>query len=106
MEENKKELVDFVVTARPYKTTLTKKYQARTEWVAPIVGEVKSVLPGTIISLHVAVGDRVEIGQLLLIHEAMKMQNRIISPVVGTVVRIAVAEGERIAKDHIMVVIE
>ncbi len=106
MAENKKELVDFVVTARPYQTTLTKKYLARKEWVAPIAGEVKSVLPGTIISLHVAVGDKVEIGQLLLVHEAMKMQNRIVSPVAGTVVRIAVAEGERIAKNHTMVVIE
>ncbi len=106
MEENKKELVDFVVTARPYQTTLTKKYLARKEWVAPVVGEVKSVLPGTIISLHVAVGDRVEVGQLLLIHEAMKMQNRILSPVAGTVTRIEVTEGERITKDCLMVVVE
>ena len=55
MEENKKlhELVDFVVKARAYKTTLTKKYEKREMWHPPVAGEVKSLLPGTIISINV-----------------------------------------------------
>ncbi|MGL5786510.1 MAG: biotin/lipoyl-containing protein [Bacteroidales bacterium] len=106
MVNKETELVDFAVTARKYKTLLTKKYVNRKNWIAPIIGEVKSVLPGTVISMNVKVGDKVKKGDLLLIHEAMKMQNRICAPISGVVKDILVQPGERVAKDVIMVVIE
>ena len=52
MEENKKELVDFVVTARKYKTTLTEKFKNRPVWHKPFPGDVISHLPGTIVELE------------------------------------------------------
>lgn len=105
MENNKKELVDFAVTARKYKTTLTAKFTRRKNWQKPVPGEIRSVLPGTVISLHVKEGNTVNAGDLILIHEAMKMQNRILTPVSGQVKQIYVTEGEKIAKDVTMVVI-
>ena len=38
MEHKEKEWVDFVVTARKYKTTLTAKYKNRKVWQRPFVG--------------------------------------------------------------------
>jgi len=106
MEKKENEYVDFIVTARKYKTLLTNKYKNRPLWQKPVPGEVLSDLPGTIIKINVKKGDRVKAGDLLLIHEAMKMLNRIVSPVTGTITDIPVKEGDRIGKGHLMVKIE
>lgn len=100
------EFVDFVVTARKYKTLLTEKYKNRPVWQKPSEGDVISHLPGTIIKIVVAEGQAVEAGQLLLIHEAMKMQNRIVAPISGVVAELGVKEGDKISKNHLMVKIE
>ena len=75
-KEKDNEYVDFVVTARKYKTTLTAKYKNRKMWHKPFVGDVISHLPGTIVKVEVQQGQEVEAGQLLLIHQAMKMYNQ------------------------------
>ena len=71
-KEKEPELVDFVVTARKYKTTLTEKYKNRKMWHKPFAGDVVSHLPGTVEKLCVSQGQEVQAGDLLLILEAMK----------------------------------
>ena len=100
-KHQQEEYVDFVVTARKYKTLLTAKYKSRPMWHKPSAGDVVSHLPGTIIKIMVE-----EAGQLLLIHEAMKMQNRVVAPISGVVVELNVKEGDKITKNHLMVKIE
>ena len=68
--------------------------------------EVRKLPPGTIIKIMVEEGQAVEAGQLLLIHEAMKMQNRVVAPISGVVVELNVKEGDKITKNHLMVKIE
>ncbi len=102
-KEKKKELVDFVIMACKYKTTLTEKFKNRPVWHKPFPGDVVSHLPGTIVGLEVKVGDEVEAGQLLLIHQAMKMQNRIVAPVAGVIESVNVQVGEQVPKDHLMI---
>lgn len=106
MENKKIEYVDFIVTARKYKTTLTKKYLQRKPWTPVLPGEVTAHLPGTVVDIKVKEGDLVEKGQLLCIHEAMKMLNRIVAPCAGVVRKVNVNIGDRIAKNHLMVKIE
>ena len=106
MENKEQEFVDFVVTARKYKTLLTEKYKNRKVWQKPYIGDVISHLPGTIIKIEVKEGDQVEEGQLLLIHQAMKMFNRVVAPVAGTITELGVKEGDKITKDYLMVKIE
>lgn len=106
MEKEQQELVDFIVTARKYKTTLTEKFKNRPVWHKPYVGDVISHLPGTIVELEVKVGDEVEAGQLLLIHQAMKMLNRVVAPISGVVSEVNVQISEQIPKDHLMVRID
>ena len=55
-------------------------------------------IPGTILCLHVAVGDPVEAGQPLYKLEAMKMENEISSPRCGTVTQILVRAGDSVAQ--------
>ena len=105
MEKKENEYVDFVVTARKYKTMLTAKYKNRKMWHKPFVGDVISHLPGTIVKVEVRQGQEVEAGQLLLIHQAMKMY-RVVAPVAGTIVELGVTEGDKIPKDHLMVKIQ
>jgi pyruvate carboxylase subunit B len=92
--------VDFVITVRKYKTRLTAKYLRRPLWSKPPEGQLSSALPGTILSVAVSEGQHVEEGQLLLMLEAMKMQNRILSPFSGTMSAIHVKEGDTIGKNH------
>ena len=62
---------------------------------APAAGgeKVTSPMPGTILSVNVAAGDAVKRGQVLMILEAMKMENEIMCPCDGTVASVSVTQG-------------
>jgi biotin carboxyl carrier protein len=57
---------------------------------------VKAPLPGTITELKVNVGDTVKKGDVVLVLEAMKMQNNIESEYDGTVTSVTVKQGETV----------
>jgi biotin carboxyl carrier protein len=57
-------------------------------------GGLTSPMPGTVVKVLVAVGDRVVVGQDLLVVEAMKMETKISTSVAGTVRALNVAEGD------------
>ena len=54
---------------------------------------IKSPLPGTILDILVNVGDKVSVGQKMLVLEAMKMENEILAPADGTVTAVYAKEG-------------
>lgn len=56
-------------------------------------GDVTAPLAGTVLSVSVTEGQQVKAGQVLLIFEAMKMENEILAPTAGTVKKINVAKG-------------
>ena len=57
---------------------------------------VKAPLPGTISSINVKVGDKVNVGDTVLVLEAMKMQNNIEAENSGTVTSILVNQGDSV----------
>lgn len=59
-------------------------------------GKVSANIPGKVVTLEVNVGDVVAEGQVVMILEAMKMQNEIQAPVSGTVTEIHCEEGQSI----------
>ena len=67
--------------------------------------KIVAPLPGRVISLKVKEGDSVAVGQEVAVLEAMKMENSITSDYAGTVQQIAVAEGENIATDAVIMII-
>ena len=66
---------------------------------------VKAPLPGTILDLKVNVGDKVNIGDIVLVLEAMKMQNNIESEFSGTVTSITVKQGETVMEGTVLMTI-
>ncbi len=89
--------------ARIYKTNLTKKVRNRKIWKKPDLQEIYSIIPGTVTEIMVKVGDHVVKGDKIMVYEAMKMQNIIRAPFDGTVEKIFVNEGEKLAKGTLMI---
>lgn len=104
--EQKKELVDFAITARKYKTQLTPKYKMRKFWENPNPMEVYSFIPGTIVEIFVKEGQIVEEGEPVLILEAMKMKNLISMPFTAKMKKINVELGVRIPKETLLFELE
>jgi biotin carboxyl carrier protein len=67
---------------------------------------LRAEMPGKVVKVTVAVGDRVSEGQSLLVVEAMKMENEIASPIDGVVTEVGVREGEAVETDAVLVVVE
>jgi len=60
-------------------------------------------MPGMVIRVEVAEGDRVEAGQGIAIVEAMKMENELRARGPGVVTRVHVREGDAVEKDQVLV---
>jgi len=66
---------------------------------------VKAPMPGMVMAYKVNVGDQVNKGDVVLVLEAMKMENNIPSPVSGKVLQITKSSGDSVGKDEVMIVI-
>jgi glutaconyl-CoA decarboxylase len=62
-------------------------------------------MPGKIWKLPVREGDTVTEGQLVLILEAMKMENEIFAPVGGKIVQVSCKEGDSVNTGDVLLVI-
>jgi len=65
-------------------------------------GEIHALIPGLVSQFFVKPGDKVEIGQKLLILEAMKMENDIVSPVAGVVENMSIKSGDIVEKGELI----
>jgi biotin carboxyl carrier protein len=68
-------------------------------------GCICSPLPGHILEIAVAEGDKVLVGQKLLVLEAMKLENIITAEWAGVVKKILVAEGDAVNHDQKLIII-
>ena len=74
---------------------------------APVGGEkITAPMPGNILSVNVAVGDTVKRGQVLLILEAMKMENEIMSPCDGVIASVNTSKGSAVESGALLCVIQ
>lgn len=69
-------------------------------------GGVYPPMPGNVVKILVAPGDRVAAGDLLLVLEAMKMQNEVRAPQAGVVTRLGVEVGQKVDKSTLLAVVE
>jgi len=67
---------------------------------------VEAPITGTIISVEVGVGDKVEEGDVLLYIESMKMENPILAPVAGTVTEIKASADQVVETGNHLATIE
>lgn len=69
-------------------------------------GDVTVPMQGTIVRVLVAVGDTVDVGDTIVVLEAMKMENNVAAEKAGTIKEIRVVEGDSVGGGDIVAVIE
>ena len=85
------------ITTSPVKQTVT----------TPSDGEkISSPMPGTILNILVNAGDTVKAGQILMILEALKMENEIMAPKDGKIASIHVAKGASVETGTLLCVMD
>jgi len=100
-EEIKKVKTPTLVRAaskRPSEPLKVNPSSSKTKIVAPI--------PGVVLSLDVKVGDTIKVGDRLLVLEAMKMENNIVSEKTGTITALNVAVGQQVLQNETMIELE
>lgn len=102
-ESKKKEAV--AVKAPAAKVAAPAAAAAAPAGAAGAGSAVKAPLPGTIKEVCVAVGDKVEAGQTVVVLEAMKMANNIEAEQAGIVTGVMVAVGDSVMEDSPLVTI-
>ena len=66
---------------------------------------VKAPLPGSVVSIMVKEGDAVKSGQVLMLIEAMKMENEVLAPADGVVKQISVSQGSMVATGDTLILL-
>ena len=67
--------------------------------------ELRAIMPGNIIKILRNVRDSVKENETVIVLEAMKMENEIISPINGKVEKMFVEEGDKVQKDQLLAII-
>ena len=104
--------IELLVDAKTYAveasgaTAAAPRPKAARKSAAAATGAVVSQMTGRIVRIDVKTGDTVNEGDVLLVIEAMKMENEITAPVGGTVTEIAVSAGARVSEGDTLLVIE
>lgn len=91
---------------RVYKTRYTRKFMERKKWEAPDPSQVRSIIPGSVTEVLVKPGDKVKKGSRLMIYEAMKMKNVIVSPFDAVVESVEVKAGDKLPKGALLVILK
>ncbi len=71
-----------------------------------VAGGLLAQLPGVVLAVRAAVGDRVTAGQSLLVMESMKMELDVAAPYDGTVTALDVAVGDHVARGQTLAAVE
>jgi len=102
------ELKQEMKVSKTPKFVRSKPVPTREENPPPAAGLSKVIapLPGTILKINIKSGDEVKKGQILLIMEAMKMENNILAEIDGLVKNVKVNEGDNVLEGDVLIEFE
>jgi biotin carboxyl carrier protein len=86
-----------------YKTRISKKFENRKLYQPKDPKKIESFIPGLILNIMVEVGQNVVKEDELMILDAMKMQNKLKSPVSGKIKSIHVKKGDKVPKGILLI---
>lgn len=93
----------FALDDFTYETILTEKFKNRKTYQASDPKKVVAFIPGKIKKVHIKKKSKVKEGEILLVLEAMKMNNNIFSPIKGTIKEVYVTVGMSVSKGALLV---
>ncbi|HDR88962.1 MAG TPA: acetyl-CoA carboxylase biotin carboxyl carrier protein subunit [Bacteroidetes bacterium] len=105
-KQKKVRFKSLVIEGTKYRTYFTRKFENRKPRIPENPQYILSFIPGLILKVFVSNGQKVKEGQDLLVLEAMKMKNRIKSPLTGTVKAVHVKEGVKVPKGLLLIELE
>ena len=85
-----------------YETRLTRKFGLRKAYAKHDPRVVRAAIPGSIVEVSTAEGKDVKRGDVLMILDAMKMNNRIQAPHDGRIKMLCVAAGDKVVKGQLL----
>ncbi len=96
----------LVIEGREYETLYTGKFERRRKYSMPDPKMFYCTIPGVILQIYVRRGKKVQRDERLLVLEAMKMQNDILSPVEGKVKTVHVEVGAMVPRGTLLIEFE
>jgi biotin carboxyl carrier protein len=101
--EEKAEYHVFNFEEVEYNTLYTKKFLNRKPYTIPDQKKVIAFIPGQIIKIFIKEKKKVKKGEPLLILQAMKMNNVLISPLNGEIKKVYIKAGETVSKSQLLI---
>jgi len=105
MKENDKMGVLNIDTSL-YKTRISEKFLNRKSYKPADPRIILSFIPGTVLDIFIEKGQLVNKGEVLMILDAMKMQNKLKCIMDGKVKSIAVKKGDKVSKGTVLLELE
>jgi len=99
-EENGK--TQIMLEGGNYETRLSRKFGMRKAYQKYNPNVISALIPGVIVEVNAAVGQSVKRGEVLMILDAMKMNNRIQAPFDARIQSLQVAAGDKVTKGQIL----
>ena len=89
-----------------YQTRISTKFENRKLYKPADPKIILSFIPGTVLEIYSKAGNEVKKGEVLMILDAMKMQNKLMSPMDGKVKLITVKKGDKVSKGTVLLELE
>ena len=100
--EKKDKLGLLNINSTLYQTRISAKFENRKPYNPADPKIILSFIPGTVLDIYIKAGDEVKKGEVLMILDAMKMQNKLMCPMDGKVKLITVKKGDKVSRGTVL----
>jgi biotin carboxyl carrier protein len=110
-DEKGRQTYEILLAGQRFEVTVEDK---RTRMLAGVtraggssgVARIQAPMPGLVVNVLLEVGASVEQGEAVIVLEAMKMENDLVSPITGTIKEIKVGKGQTVEQGAVLVLVE
>jgi biotin carboxyl carrier protein len=104
---SKKEKLGYLnIDTSLYQTRISSRFENRKHYQPSDPRVILSFIPGTVLDIMIEPGQEVKKGDILMILDAMKMQNRLKCNMDGKVKSVAVKKGDKVSKGTVLLELE